>query len=312
MNGSRNFRSFAGTLAAVAVALAGPTGCEGWALFNDHASNVYTFTIAGQAFKVNPGEMLLLPLRGDSATINGTGAYRAIAVDDVEALAVLARASTGSTAGQVLDGSVTLAKIVDAAFTAAAMKANGAAGGKFDSDAINPANADQLDAWAANGLDATAVAKIVAAGSIAEAKIGGQVISSATTNHLARVATFPIGFADIEAAADVTTFGEALPSGALITRAWYFVTQTFTSATDAATIGIGIVTDDVDGIVANVSISHGGNAWDAGGHEAIQDGTVANFANPCTAARKLHLTRGGAEALTAGAMVLCVEFAVVA
>ena len=56
------------------------------------------------------------------------------------------------------------------------------------------------------------------------------------------------------------------------------------------------------------AISAGGNVWDAGNHEAIQTGTAANFGEQLTAARQLEFLRGGAETLTAGALILFVEY----
>ncbi len=103
--------------------------------------------------------------------------------------------------------------------------------------------------------------------------------------------------------------GVYLPDNAIITRAWYEVLTTFTSATDAATIAITIPTDDVAGIVAATAISAGGNVWDAGNHEAIQTGTAANYSEKCTAERELTATVA-VEALTAGKFRLYCEYVV--
>ncbi len=130
---------------------------------------------------------------------------------------------------------------------------------------------------------------------------------SATLTMPKRQVIIPVDFTDIEAASNVL-YGPTIPNHAIVTRAFYVVKTTFTSATDAATIGIGFATDDAAGIVATTAISAGGNLWDAGAHEGIQDGTVAAFGNKLTADRKVQFIRGGAEALTAGALWLVLEY----
>jgi hypothetical protein len=104
--------------------------------------------------------------------------------------------------------------------------------------------------------------------------------------------------------------GVYLPDNAIITRSWYEVLTTFTSAgADAGTIALGIPTDDVAGIVAALAISNGGNIWDAGLHEGIQDGAAANMGVKLTAERQL--TADVAEqALTAGKLRLYVEYVI--
>lgn len=110
-----------------------------------------------------------------------------------------------------------------------------------------------------------------------------------------------------------SVFGDTLPDNAIVTRAWYEVLVTFADGVaDAATIALGIETDDVAGIVAAVAISGGGNVWDAGLHEAIQDGTVTNFTTKTTAAgRRLQADVAGVD-LTAGRLILNVEYHVTA
>ena len=101
---------------------------------------------------------------------------------------------------------------------------------------------------------------------------------------------------------------EELPDNAIITKAWYEVLTTFTDgADDSATIAIGIPTDDVAGIVAAVAISDGGNPWDAGNHDCIQDGTTAAFAEKTTASRAITATVAD-DALSDGVLVLHVEY----
>ena len=103
--------------------------------------------------------------------------------------------------------------------------------------------------------------------------------------------------------------GVTLPDNAIITRSWYEVITTFTSATDAATIALGIPTDDVAGIKAAIAISNGANPWDAGLVEGIQDGTAAAFTVKTTAARELTADVA-VEALTAGVAILFCEYVI--
>lgn len=52
-----------------------------------------------------------------------------------------------------------------------------------------------------------------------------------------------------------------IPTKAVVTKVWYEVITTFTSATDAATLALSI--KDADDVVAAVAISDGSNPWDA-------------------------------------------------
>ena len=101
-----------------------------------------------------------------------------------------------------------------------------------------------------------------------------------------------------------------LPSGAIVVRSWYEVITTFISATDAATISIGYATDDVAGIVAAIAISNVGNPWDDGFKAGIQDGAVGNLSNKATAERLIDFTLGAAENLSAGKLVLYLQYVV--
>ncbi|MCK5613919.1 hypothetical protein KAR91_69295, partial [Candidatus Pacearchaeota archaeon] len=104
--------------------------------------------------------------------------------------------------------------------------------------------------------------------------------------------------------------GMSLPDNAIITRSWYEVLTTFESSTDAAAIAITIPTDDVAGIVASTAISAGGNVWDAGNHEAIQDGTAAAFAEKTTAEREVTFSIASTENITAGKATFFIEYVV--
>lgn len=103
-------------------------------------------------------------------------------------------------------------------------------------------------------------------------------------------------------------FGPELPDNATLLRTWYEVITTFTSAADGATVALGIDTDDAGGIVAAVAISDGGNPWDAGLHEGIQDGTVANASAKTAAAGRQFVADVGVEPLTAGKLRLYAEY----
>lgn len=90
------------------------------------------------------------------------------------------------------------------------------------------------------------------------------------------------------------------------TRVWdgyYEVVTTFTSATDAATISLGIPSDDVAGIKAATAISVG-TTWDAAAPVAIiQVGTIAAISEKTTAARTIQATVA-AEVLLTGKFYL--------
>ena len=104
-------------------------------------------------------------------------------------------------------------------------------------------------------------------------------------------------------------FGTAIPDNAIIVRTWYEVTTTFAGDTDdSSTIKIGLEDQDND-VVAAAAISAGGNPWDAGFAEGIQDGTAANYIKH-SAARQLAVTwtSNADSALTAGVMDVYVEW----
>lgn len=125
-----------------------------------------------------------------------------------------------------------------------------------------------------------------------------------------RIARTTYDFAEHGGAQGVISLGVTLPDNAIIIRSWYEVLTTLQSATDAATVSIDIPVDDVAGIVAAIAISNVGNPWDAGLHEAIQDGAAANFSTKTTAARELQITVAGGEDLTAGKFILFCEYVV--
>lgn len=116
--------------------------------------------------------------------------------------------------------------------------------------------------------------------------------------------------------------GVYLPSGATLIHFHSTVNTTFTSATDAAKIGIGVqtVTLDSEDVIAALAISDATNMWDAGNHagkigfpnlgaDAAHDTQVevaALFAATyltLTAEREIRVTVQ-TEALTAGEMTM--------
>lgn len=117
-----------------------------------------------------------------------------------------------------------------------------------------------------------------------------------------------VNFTDIQADSSVL-LGPLFPKFSRVIRSYYEVLTTFKSATDAAKIGIGFATDDVDGIVANTAISVG-TTWDATGAavDGVQTGAATAFGERLTADRQLQFTRGGGEVLTAGKMVVYVDY----
>lgn len=214
MNGSRNFKVFSGTLAGIAVALAGVSGTQAWAIFNDDAANTYTFALRGQSLSVLPGECVVVPVEGDSATLDGTGDYRAIAFDNVEVVPYALRArndsvvpsSVGTAAIAALavtetklgSAAVTEAKIADAAVTDAKRKPSKATALAASGDAVtglivgNSASFATKHSIGANKLKVGSVIRIRASGKLVTkpagsaqteqigVSIGGILIGSAT------------------------------------------------------------------------------------------------------------------------------------
>jgi hypothetical protein len=106
-----------------------------------------------------------------------------------------------------------------------------------------------------------------------------------------------------------------LPAGFQITTAFKRVTQTFTSATDAAAIGLGLYAvdgsgdDDAAGIVAALAISNGSNIWDATAKvvATIQTGTAGNASEETTEDQYLSIINTAGEANTAGRVIVYAE-----
>lgn len=101
--------------------------------------------------------------------------------------------------------------------------------------------------------------------------------------------------------------GLTVPKGAMVTKAYYKVLTTFTSATDAATIALQVKSGN--DVVSAIAISNGANPWDAGGGVAtIPTGSLSNEIDNDTADNEVSAVVA-TEALTAGKLVLWVEWA---
>lgn len=99
-----------------------------------------------------------------------------------------------------------------------------------------------------------------------------------------------------------------LPKGAIILDGIAIPQTTFTSATDAATISLGIETESAAGLKAAIAISNGANPWDAGVRTAlIPVGTAATSLAPLSADRKAIFTVA-VEALLTGKMEVIILF----
>lgn len=149
----------------------------------------------------------------------------------------------------------------------------------------------------------------IAAGAVDEAML---VVPSGDGLNAKRIARATYSYAEHGGAVSTIGLGVTLPDNAIVTRTWYEVITTLTSnsANDAATISFDIPTDDAAGLVAATAISAGGNVWDAGIHEGIQDGTAAAFAVKTTAARELSVTIGVEAIDAAGIVVFFCEYVV--
>lgn len=100
-----------------------------------------------------------------------------------------------------------------------------------------------------------------------------------------------------------------LPENSIILNGFANITTTFTSATDAATIALGVQTDSAAGLKAAIAISNGANPWDAGKTALIPVGTAATALGPITAGKKIQAVVAE-EALTAGVMKLYLQYTV--
>ncbi len=96
-----------------------------------------------------------------------------------------------------------------------------------------------------------------------------------------------------------------LPKNSYVTKAYYHVITTFTSATDAGTIAVSIT--GANDIVSAVAISTG-TTWDSG-HDIIIAIPTGALSNEVAVTADSYLTFTVAvEALTAGKLVFWVEY----
>ena len=149
----------------------------------------------------------------------------------------------------------------------------------------------------------------IATGTVDEAML---VVPSGNGLNTKRIARATYSYAEHGGAVGTIGLGVTLPDNAIATRTFYEVITTLTSnaANDAATISFDIPVDDVAGLVAATAISAGGDIWDAGYHEGIQDGTAAAFAVKTTDARELSVTIGVEAIDAAGIVVFFCEYVV--
>lgn len=107
---------------------------------------------------------------------------------------------------------------------------------------------------------------------------------------------------------DTGTYGLGLtiPAKSYVTKAFYKVLTTFTSASaDAGTIALQVAS--ANDLVSAVAISDGSNPWDASGLVVcIPTGSMANEVAVSTAAEVSAVV--GTAALTAGKLVLWLEW----
>jgi len=93
--------------------------------------------------------------------------------------------------------------------------------------------------------------------------------------------------------------GATVPAGWIVIAYGYRVITTFTSATDAATIALGVQTDGAAGLKTALAISNGANPWDAG-----IVGLVTAAAPVFTTAARSLVATVAVEALTAGKLTV--------
>ncbi len=93
--------------------------------------------------------------------------------------------------------------------------------------------------------------------------------------------------------------GASVPQGWMAIAYGYRVITTFTSATDAATIALGLATQDDDCFKTALAISNGANPWDAGA-----TGFVTAATPVFTTGTRAITAKVAVEALTAGKLVV--------
>jgi len=143
----------------------------------------------------------------------------------------------------------------------------------------------------------------IAAGAVEETMLA---VPTADGLQARRVARATYDFAEHAGAQGAIGLGVTLPDNAVAVRAWYEVLTTLESSGDLATIAISA--EGANDIVTATAINAGGDVWDAGFHEAIQDGTIA-AAIKTSAAKEITATIA-VEDVTAGKFIVFVEYVV--
>ena len=136
----------------------------------------------------------------------------------------------------------------------------------------------------------------------------GELGESSDGKQLKKYARATYDFAVNGGAISDINLGPIIPVNAIVTRVFYQVKTTFTSATDAAEVGLQIDGASPVALKASTAISAGGNVWDAGIHEGAQTGTAANM-SAVTESGQIQLTIA-TEVLTAGKLVVIVEYVI--
>lgn len=145
---------------------------------------------------------------------------------------------------------------------------------------------------------ATVLANFIVAGKAGIAVAVGVI-------DMAIVADRAIGTHDVK---DIFGNPLMLPKGAVVINGRVKVATTFTSATDAGTIAIGVETDSAAGLKAAIAISDGANPWDAGVQTAlIPVGTAATYLSGILADRKVQFVVA-VEALLTGKMFVFIDY----
>lgn len=136
---------------------------------------------------------------------------------------------------------------------------------------------------------------------VIEAVTSKDVINSGDGKFAMKYAVAEIDYSDISAATNVIVELN-IPDNSIVTNCFYDVVTTFTSATDAATIGLQIQSSE--DLKAPTAISSG-TTWDAAGPKLLTPvwATVGSQIK-LTAERDLTVLRSGSETLTAGKMVV--------
>lgn len=134
---------------------------------------------------------------------------------------------------------------------------------------------------------------------------GSSIDSPATDGlHKHQIARATYDFSEHGGSQGDIGLGVSLPDNAIVVKAWYEVLTTLESNTDAATIAIGLPTDDPGGIFEAIAISDDDNPWDSGNYSARMDASEKT-----TASREITVTIAN-EDVTAGKFIVWCEYVV--